>query len=123
MYPHQAQNMEQYESFDEIEHRENFPKKDDKYGKPIPIDKIDDPEKYKNAKQEDLIGAPYRTIKSLPDNVKKKLSPTKQKIWMEIFNKAYKFYLEKLGNAKKAETKAFQVAWSQIKTIKVKKKK
>jgi len=124
MSPHQTQNQEQYESFEELEHRDLYPKDEDTNGKPIPTDKTDDKEKYKNAQTEDdLIGAPYRTIKALPDNVKKKLSPAKRKIWMDIFNKAYKFYLKKLGNAKKAETKAFQVAWSQIKQVKSTKKK
>ena len=128
MYPHLTQNMEQYETYEEVEHRENFPEKknkkiEDKNGKPIPPDKLDDPEKYKNAKkEEDLIGSPYRTIKSLPDNVKKKLSPAKQRIWMEIFNKAYNFMFKKTRNKKRADTYAFSTAWSQIKQVKSKKK-
>ncbi len=66
--------------------------------------------------------APYTKITELPDNVKKKLSPAKQRDWMKIFNNAYRFYLGKFGDPKKAETLAFRTAWSQIKNVKSKKR-
>ncbi len=66
--------------------------------------------------------APYTKITDLPDSVRKKLSPAKQRAWMSIFNNAYKFYLEKFGDAKKAETLAFRTAWEKIKQVKAKKK-
>lgn len=62
--------------------------------------------------------APYTRITQLPNNVKEKLSPAKQRAWMKIFNNAYRFYLGKFGDAKKAETYAFSTAWSQIKSVK-----
>jgi len=74
------------------------------------------------SKEKDLEIAPYQTIKSLPDSVKKKLSPSKQKSWMKIFNNAYSFYMKKYKDAKKAESLAFRTAWSQIKQVKSKKK-
>ena len=42
---------------------------------------------------------------------------------MKIFNNAYRFYLKKFGDAKKAETLAFRTAWSQIRQVKSKKRK
>jgi len=66
---------------------------------------------------EDLLGAPYTTIKSLPDAVKK-LSVTKQRKWMTIFNNAYYYKLGKTHDKKVAETYAFRVAWSGIKSSK-----
>jgi len=73
-------------------------------------------------KASNLETAPYTKITQLPPSVKKKLSPTKQRAWMDIFNDAYRSHLKKFGDAKKAETYAFRVAWSQIKTVKSKKK-
>ena len=83
----------------------------------------------KSVTQKDLIEsklaletAPYTRITQLPDNVKKKLSPAKQRSWMKIFNNAYRFYLGKFGDPKKAETLAFRTAWSQIRNVKSKKR-
>ncbi len=66
--------------------------------------------------------APYTKIAELPPSVKKKLTPAKQKAWMKIFNNAYRFYLGKFGDPKKAETLAFRTAWNQIKQVKSKKR-
>ena len=66
--------------------------------------------------------AHYTKITELPDSVRDKLIPSKQKAWMSIFNNAYKFYLQKFGDAKKAETLAFRTAWEKIKQVKATKK-
>jgi len=80
------------------------------------------PDKSPNAKKTkaELVTAPYTKITSLPSEVKKKLTPTKQRAWMKIFNNAYKLYMKKYGDSKKAETLAFRTAWSQIKMVKSK---
>ncbi len=93
----------------------------DKNGTPIPNDKIDDKEKF-NVSKKVLETAPYTKTTELPANVKKKLSPKKQRDWMSIFNNAYKFMLKKTGDIGKAETYAFRVAWSQVRATKSKKK-
>ncbi len=83
----------------------------------VPDDKINPAEK-KNFKQAmlefaKLEGSPYQTVKQLPESVKK-LSITKQRKWMKIFNNAYHFYLSKF-NEKKADALAAATAWSKIK--------
>lgn len=102
----------------------DLPNEVDTEDEEIPDDKKDKIEKknYDIGGDKDLVGAPYQTIKTLPDSVKKKLSPAKQKAWMQIFNKAYSFYMKKFKNAKKVETLAFKTAWSQIKQVKSKNK-
>lgn len=74
------------------------------------------------SKDEELVTAPYNKVAELPDNVKKRLSPKKQRDWIKIFNNAYRFYMKKFGDAEKAESLAFRTAWSQIKQVKSKKK-
>ena len=65
----------------------------------------------------DLITAPYTTLQSLPDYVKK-MSTTKQDAWKNIFNNAFRYMLSKTGDTKIAEKYAFRVANSQIRQIK-----
>ena len=96
-------------------------KKEDKNGKPIPISKVGDPGKY-NIGKTTLITSPYTKLTDLPNNVKKRLNIKKQRIWLKIFNNAYNFYLKKFGDIGKAETLAFRTAWSQVKSIKAKKR-
>jgi hypothetical protein len=64
----------------------------------------------------DLITAPYTTLTSLPDYIKK-MSGTKQTAWKNIWNNAYRYMLAKTGNTKTAETYAFRVANSKIRQI------
>jgi len=64
----------------------------------------------------DLITAPYNTLTSLPDYVKK-MSITKQTAWKNIWNNAYRYMLAKTGSTKQAETYAFRVANSRIRQI------
>jgi len=92
-------------------------KETDKNDKEIPDNKKDKIEKkeYDVGKLQ-LIGSPYDTIKSLPDDVRKKFSLKDQRKWMRIWNNAYAYMLGKTGNKKIAETYAFRVAWSQVKT-------
>jgi len=99
-------------------------KKTDKNGNVIPEDKINPNEKkeYDIGSKINLEIAPYLRVKDLPTNVKKKLTPAQQKKWMKIFNHAYKYYLNKLKDIKKAETIAFRIAWEKIKQVKSKKK-
>lgn len=63
---------------------------------------------------EEILGAPYNKLSDLPDYVKK-YSKENQRKWMMIFNSAYKFYLKKFGDSKKAEQRAFQTANSRVK--------
>ena len=122
MYPHLRENKEG-EAIDIVGEKPEQ-KDTDKNGNPIPQDKLTDKEKFdigKN-KNSDLVTAPYQTIKNLPPSVKKKLSPKKQRQWMDIFNDAYRFYMKKFKNAKKVENLAFRTAWSQIRQVKSKKK-
>jgi len=119
MYPHIRENREGVGI--DIPGEEPIDKDTDKNGKPIPTDKIDDKEKFDVGITE-LITAPYNKVAELPDSVKKKLTPAKQRAWMKIFNNAYRFYMKKFGDAKKAESLAFRTAWSQIKQVKSKKK-
>ena len=64
----------------------------------------------------DIVSAPYTTLQSLPDNVKK-MSKVKQEAFRKIFNEAFRYMLSKTGNVKTAETYAFRVAYSQLKRI------
>jgi len=119
MSPHQAQP-------EQPKTEENTPikKEIDKKGKPIPTDKTDDPKKYKNAsiiegKKSDLIGAPYRQLSELPDDVKK-LSNKKQRTFQKAWNRAYYFQIGKGKSKKYADAYAFRVAYSAIKPKKKK---
>ncbi len=118
MYPHLTDNQED-KGIDIVGKK---PEDFDVNGNPIPNDKIDDNERFDVSKKV-LETAPYTKITELPDNVKKRLSPKKQRDWMSIFNNAYKFMLKKIGDIGRAETYAFRVAWSQIRVSKKKSKK
>ena len=116
MYPPVVQNVE--DKPNEVSGK--TPEQDEK-GDAIPDDKRDPNEKkeYKMSTEEmevveGLVGAPYPTIKSLPDAVKK-LPITAQRIWRKTWNSAYKYALGKFDNdIKQAETYAFKVAWNVI---------
>ncbi len=69
----------------------------------------------KKPKIYNLETAPYTHIKDLPSNVKKRLSPRKQRQWMSVFNSIYDRVLKKTGNKKIAEQRAFAGAWSAVK--------
>ena len=65
-----------------------------------------------------LEGSPYRTVKDLPDRVRKNIKSLKLKrAFLEAFNNAYNEYLDRYGDEKKAETLAFKVAWSVVKKM------
>jgi len=64
----------------------------------------------------ELITAPYTKLTELPKNVQE-WPIEKQRAWKSIFNNVYRSTLAKTGNAKTAETMAFRVAYSKIKTI------
>ena len=115
MRPHMTDNREGVS--EDIPGEKPVSEDEDKNGNPIDDNKKEQPEKYEMSKLE-LEGSPYPTIKSLPDSVKEKLSPSKQRAWMKIWNNSYKTYLKKFGDETKAETYAFRTAWSQIKQIK-----
>ena len=117
MYPHLTDNKEEVGI--DIVGDKPVDKDTDVNGNPIPPDKLDDKDKYDMGA---LQTAPYTRITQLPSEVKEKLSKEKQRDWMKIFNNAYRFYLGKFGDPKKAETLAFRTAWSQIKQVKSKKR-
>ena len=114
MYPHVTDNREG-QGID-IPGEEPTSEDEEKTGKPKDRDKIDDKEKFSMSKT-DLEGSPYPTIESLPPAVKK-LSPKKQKTFMKAWNRAYYYKLAKTGDKKMAETYAFKVAWSLVKSKK-----
>jgi cation transport regulator ChaB len=64
----------------------------------------------------DMVSAPYTTLQSLPDNVRK-MSKVKQEAFRRIFNEAFRYMLSKSGNVKTSETYAFRTAYSGIKRI------
>ena len=62
-----------------------------------------------------LEGAPYKTIKQLPKQIKNNMSADLQGVFLKVFNSALKQYQN--------ETRAFRVAWSVIRQIGRKNKK
>ncbi len=92
------------------------PKKEDEDIDPKDVDKEspDDKKQY-DVGGADLEKAPFQTIKDLPKEVKKALSPELQSTFLKVFNTAFQQY--------ESETRAFQVAWSVIKQIGRKNKK
>lgn len=107
MYPHITDNREEQESFEEMKRQQKFYKET-----PIPKDKEkrpdgDDKDKF-NKSSKNVVTAPYDTIKSLPKSVRDNVSPSLQKVWMDVFNRYYKKY---------GETRAFRTAWGVIKRI------
>lgn len=76
----------------------------------IPDDKKDKTEREEyDIGKDDLVGAPYDSIKDLPLRIKNNLTPSLQRTFMRVFNKAYDIY--------KSDEKAFRTAWSAIKKI------
>ncbi len=61
-------------------------------------------------------GQPFKTIKQLPEIVKKKLPSEAQKHWMREFNEAWERYpapgKRKTGLSRK--NRAWKAAWSQL---------
>ena len=118
MYPHQTQNIEKDETFEERKRQEIFydkkpikklPKDTDKRGKSIPTDKLDDRQKYNMATKKDLYTAPYKDVKNLPKSIRENMDINLQRIFIRVFNDAYAKY----GN----DTRAFRIAWGVIKKI------
>jgi len=72
---------------------------------------------YKTTKNASIEGAPYATVKDLPEAVQTKLSIEKQRAWLKIWNRAYNYMMGKENDQKKAETYAVRTAWSQVKKI------
>jgi cation transport regulator ChaB len=63
----------------------------------------------------ELMASPYQSVRDLPQNVKDKLPSLKlRRKWLRIFNNAFNFYLNKLGDEKKAESSAFATAWAKV---------
>ena len=89
----------------------------------IPEDKKGIEKENYDMSKTDLEGAPYPTLQSLPDYIKKKYSKTQQDKWRKIWNNAYQYMLKKTDNRKKAESYAFRVANGAMKKNKSKKKK
>ena len=114
MYPKLIQNTEKDTSPLEIE---RLPKKL-KNQEEESEEEIDDDKtgtEKQNFNQAKLIGAPYETIKELPEYIRNKFGIEQQRKWMKIWNNAYKFYLKKFkGNKKKAEALAFRTANSRL---------
>ena len=111
MYPHQTQNMEKDESFEEIKRQQKFyPEKrvDDKKGKLLPPDKTE-PEEKEEYDIGKLETAPYTKITELPSSIRKVLSPSLQSVFLRVFNSAY----DKYHN----ESRAFRIAWGVIKKL------
>ena len=65
----------------------------------------------------DIVQAPYDTLTSLPDYIKK-MTITKQTAWKNIWNNAYRTMLARTGDTKKAEQYAFRIANGVIKHVK-----
>ncbi len=119
MYPHQTQNREDTESFEEIKRQQRFYEEEtieDKNGKPLPPDKTEPEQKeeYDTSKM-NLEGSPYKTIKELPARIRKNLSLDLQGVFLKVFNNAYDTY--------HSESRAFRVAWGVIKKLARKNKK
>lgn len=77
----------------------------------VPDDKKDEIERenYDIGGKDKLETAPYRTVKSLPPRVKNNLDSDLQRVFLRVFNNAYKQYHD--------DTRAFKVAWSVIRRI------
>lgn len=108
-YPEITENHEQHPD----DKGNNIPKKIDKDN--LPDDKVDPNEKkeYKIAKKVTLIGAPFRNLTELPENIRK-LSLKKQQQFRAVWNKTYYWALGKGKTRKQAEKLAFRIAYSSI---------
>lgn len=121
MYPHITENTEKDVTFEEETRQEKFQEKktEDKNGKPIPEDKLDENEskdKYTfGGKEEDLVTAPYKTVKDLDPDIRKVLAPDLRKTFINTWNNSYDNY--------KSESRAFRMAWGLIKKLARKNKK
>ena len=119
MLPHQTQVFEQKQ-----ENVEPVKKEIDKKGKPIPTDKIDDKQKFKNAsiniaKKDNLAGAPFRSLTELPAAIKKS-NLKLQRSFMKAWNRSY---YRQIGTGKSkqfAEKFAWRVANTLINKLKKK---
>ena len=108
MYPHQTNNIEDKESFEEMKRQQEYydeePTPKDEEKRPDNEDK----DKFNKSAKKDLITAPYDTIKQLPKAVRNNVAPNLQKVWMDVFNR----YYPKYGDARSA-----RIAWGVIKKI------
>ncbi len=84
-------------------------KNEDKNGKQISPDKIDDVEKKEYNESKILEISPYKDLESLPKNVKTSLSKPLQRIWKKAFNAAYEEY--------DSDDTSFKIAWRVIKRV------
>ncbi|MHA1787858.1 MAG: ChaB family protein [Candidatus Helarchaeota archaeon] len=66
-------------------------------------------EEYNIGEEEDLVTAPYKEIKELPDKIKNSMTKSLQKVWLKVFNSSYKKYHN--------DSKAASVAWEVITKI------
>ena len=116
MYPPVIRNMETDESLVETMRNEEY------Y---VDVEKVEKEEKQPEKKQgiekenfkSSLEGSPYKTVKDLPERVRKNIKDIELKrAWLEAFNNAYDYYSEKYDK-KKAETLAFRVAWRVVKKM------
>jgi len=116
MYPPVIRNMETDESLVETMRNEEY------Y---VDVEKVEKEEKQPEKKQgiekenfkSSLEGSPYKTVKDLPERVRKNIKDIELKrAWLEAFNNAYDYYSEKYDK-KKAETLAFRVAWRIVKKM------
>ena len=116
MYPPVIRNMETDESLMETMRNEEY------Y---VDVEKVEKEEKQPEKKQgiekenfkSSLEGSPYKTVKDLPERVRKNIKDIELKrAWLEAFNNAYDYYSEKYDK-KKAETLAFRVAWRIVKKM------
>lgn len=64
----------------------------------------------------DLEKAPWENVKSLPQNIKKKLAPSVQKIFLKTFNNVYNHYI-KDHDKSITEQYAFATAWKMVKKL------
>ena len=75
----------------------------------IPEEKKNEIEKKNYDMAKELEGAPYKSIKDLPKNVKNSLNLELQRVYLKVFNNAYQTY--------ENDTMASRVAWNLIKKI------
>lgn len=122
MYPPVIRNMESDESLLEtMRNEEHY----------VDVEEVEKEEKLPEKKQgvekdnfrSSLEGSPYKTVRDLPDRVRKNIKDLKLKrVWLKTFNNAYDYYSKKYDK-EKAETLAFRVAWRMVKKMGKKTKK
>lgn len=109
LYPPIIQNLERDETALEFLRQQEIDKEEN-----ITEDK-ESIEKENFTADKELEGAPYQTIKELPKNVKNSMSVELQRIWMRVFNNAWKTY--KTYDDSLRETISIKTAWKVIRQI------